>query len=147
MSMKYFSNLHAGWADLTIEDFKGRVSYIRDIAWDILRAYEEYLIFGHCIIPFDEEKDEFNIYVDDTSIIIIRFDENMQIFGIKEDPKTFIKNLALDIATNLAEWCKWNNVENESYDIVANRVRELESACIRLDLFHAKIINFKKRGE
>ena len=146
--MKYFKNLHAGWADLEIEDFKGRISYIRNIPWDILRAYEEYLIFGHCIIPFDEEKTDFYIYVNDIEIIIIRSDavNQRQIFIIQEIPAQFIKNIALDVALNIKEWCEWNNIVNESYDIINNKIKELEYACLRLDLLETKIIDFPRKG-
>ena len=102
--MKYFKNLHAGWADLEIEDFKGRISYVRNIPYDILRAYEEYLIFGHCIIPFDEEGSTFNIYVSDTEVevIIIRSvsQDKKQIFIIKKAAKAQILKILDKLSIN-----------------------------------------------
>ena len=147
--MKYFSNLHAGWADLIIEGFKGHVSYIRNVALDVLKAYEEYLIYEHCIIPFDEEDFDFNIYVDDIEVLIVRNDKfnQKQLFTIQETPASFIRNLACDIADNITEWCKWNNLENEDNDNLDNRIRNLEVICMQLGLYNTKIIdfnNFKK---
>ena len=143
--MKYFKNLHAGWADFTVENFNSTISYVRDVVWDVLRAYEEFLVFGHCIIPFDEEGSDFNIYVTDIEIVIVRTDEHCQrqIFTIQENPNEFMHNIALDVADNLEEWCRWNETGGSDLSTINKKVKELELACVRLGICKTKIIEFR----
>ena len=142
--MKYFKNLHVGWADLEIENFKGHVSYVRNVPWDILRAYEEYQIYGHCIIPFDEEGTEFNIYVDDVSIIIVRYNGQYEVYEIGITPAEFIKNIALDISENLSRWHKWYYSEGDETDFIS--LKNMELVCIKLGLLKPEIIDFIERS-
>lgn len=145
--MKYFKNLHVGWANLEIENFKGHVSYTRNVPWDILKAYEEYMIYGHCIIPFDEEGTDFSIYVDDVSVIILRYNGNNDGYEIHEigtTPSVFIKTIALDIAENLARWHEWYYMEGDETDFID--LKDMELACIKLGLLKTEIIDFIERS-
>lgn len=142
--MKYFKNLDAGWADIEIENFKGHVSDMLNVPWNVLRAYEEYIIYGHCIIPFDEEGSDFNIYIDDVSIIILKYKDDYEIFEVGTNPSMFIKDIALDIADNLKEWVKWYNANDNINDGLD--FKQLELICIKLGLLKTKVINFMGRG-
>ena len=142
--MKYFKNLDAGWVDIEIENFKGHVSNMLNVPWNVLRAYEEYIIYGHCIIPFDEEGSDFNIYIDDVSVIILKYKDDYEIFEVGTNPSMFIKDIALDIANNLKEWVKWYNANDNINDGLD--FKQLELICIKLGLLKTKIINFMGRG-
>lgn len=142
--MKYFKNLDADWADIEIKNFKGRVSNMLNVPWNILRAYEEYIIYGHCIIPFDEEGSDFNIYIDDVSVIILKYKDDYEIFEVGENPSMFIRDIAFDIADNLKEWVKWYNANDNINDGLD--FKQLELVCIKLGLLKTKVINFMGRG-
>ena len=110
--MKHFSNLHDGWADLTIDDFKCSCSYIQDIPMTILNAWEDYQNTGSCIILIDSEGIDYEIIITVNGAKIITYDSRVSLKVLKniysnEQIINLLKELVFDIIDNVDEWAKW----------------------------------------
>ena len=117
--MKYFSNLHNGWADLKINQFHCKCSYIEDVPMAILNAWEDYLNTGNCIIFIDSEGVDHEIIITINGVKTITYDyngvifKNLSEFETRQDIHNLLKDLVVDIVDNVSEWAKWMQLDEE----------------------------------
>ena len=132
------TNAKYGWCDFKLENYTGRASYIRNLPLDILKGFEGYKKYGHCIIPFDEETSQFYLIVYDNTVIIIdnRDSENGDKFKgqyINIDADKVMSELFHEVVVNIDKWAEWLSISEDTKDI--SHIR---------DVFHLKINNIIK---
>ena len=140
--MKYFSNLNAGWADLKIGKFKGKCSYIQNVPFIVLMAWEEFQDLGYCIIQLDGEDAEYEIIITEHGVKIFTYDYSGSHFCTLKEFEThqqkyhLLKDLVMDIVDNVDEWSDWlcmcdkntihyNDVFNKYKLDISNKIKKL----------------------
>lgn len=143
--MKYFSNLHNGWADLTIGDFTCQCSYIQNIPLVILNAWNNFKNNKHCIISIDSEGNDNEIIITNLGIHAIVYRGFIEYHDLNKYFKTFtdkvelLKDLAKDIIDNIDEWAKWLCITDPNTLCYNNIIEEYKKNV----LSYAEKIGFK----
>ena len=92
-----------GWCNLNIGGFTGRASYLTDVPFDFLDAFENYINYSSVPVIFcDEEGSEFRLVIEKLCIyIIIEREEEPKIMIIDIKRKDFITGILSDIEEQL----------------------------------------------
>ena len=127
-----------GWCNFKLGNYTGKASYIRNLPLDILKGFEEYKKYGHCIIPFDEETSQVYLIVCDNNIIITDnrnsesgFDFVSQCININADKVMF--KLFDEVIHNIDKWVEWLSISDNIKTV--DHIK---------DVFHLKINNIIK---
>ena len=135
--MKYFSNLHNGWADLTIGDFTCPCSYIQNVPMEILRAYDEFEKNGHCIINIDSEGYEHEIIITELGVHVITYRDRLYYHNLTNqfesdiDKKRLLRDLFRDIVDNADEWARWMCITDPHSDCYERIIEEYKNTILR----------------
>lgn len=115
---RILTNIKYGWCDFDLGGYKGRPSYISNLPFKVLNAYEEYLKYNHCIIEFDEELTQFCLVIwEDTLIIIDNKNGTTQSLYVNENPKEVLDELVSEIINDVRTWAEWTAVSNTEESI------------------------------
>lgn len=118
------TNLKAGWCNFNLGDFKGRVSYIRDVPNDIINGYMEYIKTEHCVIEFDEEDSWFSLVIcNEGDIYIIAHRDKLEFYSIDLNSHDVLDELFTEIEENLEDWVNWGIYSYDEKDIYRNELQ------------------------
>ena len=105
-----------GWAEINLDDFKGRVSYLNDIAFDWLKALKV-AIENETIATLygDEEGSDFYIVLDDYYGFVTVCRDSFETIEINYNKRFFAQELCNDIRVNLEGWATFcdYDIDNE----------------------------------
>lgn len=126
-----------GWADITIGDWTGKLSYIDDVPVVLLNAFCN--VFSNQkpeVICFDAEGINYWIVFDLFDTIIITEDENCQYSVSRQN--VGVRELGMqmwdDITYKLKDWVRWaiddNNAKDyeEREELLYNKLQQLREA-------------------
>ena len=118
LDKQILTNLKAGWCDFNLGNFKGRVSYVRDVPTDIINGYIEYVKTGHCVIEFDEEKSYFSLVVcNDQEVYIIAHRNTLEYYKIDLNAADIVIELFNEVENNLDDWINWSDYFPDEKDM------------------------------
>ena len=143
--MKYFSNLHNGWANLTIGNFTCQCSYIQNIPLVILNAWNDFKNNEHCIISIDSEGNDNEIIITSLGIHAVVYRGFVEYHNLNKYFETFtdkvelLKDLAKDIIDNIDEWTRWLCITDPNTPCYSNIIEKYKKSI----LSYAKRIGFK----
>lgn len=118
------TNLRAGWCDFSLGNFKGRISYIRDVPSDIINGYMDYVKAGHCVIEFDEETSWFSLVIcNESEIYIIAHRDGLEFYSIDLNAHDVLDELFTEIEENLEDWVNWGIYSYDEKDIYRDELQ------------------------
>lgn len=119
------TNLKAGWCDFNLGDFKGHVSYIRDVPTDIINGYMEYITTGHCIIEFDEEGSYFSLIIcNDQDVHIITHRKSLEYYNLDLNAADVIIELFNEVENNIDAWINWSDYLCDEKDMYKSELQD-----------------------
>ena len=136
-TLKYFSNLKNGWADLTIGDFHCPCSYIQNVPIQILNAWKEFQKNHYCIITIDSEGYENEIIITENGIHVLVYKDCTLYYNLNKyfetlgDKVGLLKDLVDDILSNIDEWVRWLCITDPDSDCYENVINEYKDVIMQ----------------
>lgn len=98
-----------GWASFNLPKFRGKLSYIDNVADTILNACKTYLeTEQQVVMTFDEEGSEFHVLIQPYTTFVIHETDRPRLYAYDIDAERLIRQLAIDIESNLEDWIIFN---------------------------------------
>lgn len=98
-----------GWASFNLPKFRGKLSYIDDVADTILNACKAYFETDQQVVmSFDEEGSEFHVLIQPYTTFVIHETDCPRLYAYNINAEQLIRQLAIDIESNLEDWITFN---------------------------------------
>lgn len=98
----------AGWSAIILDTFHGNLSYIQNVAKDLLQWILNYLDNSNAVVTFDEEGSEFLLVLTPYTTYVIAEREETKFHRFEIDAPILYNRILKDITDNLDKWAAFD---------------------------------------